>query len=242
MIIVFNEPNYSFQKIKVDKPLNSILLHHLSHPLTIHFIYTYKPHLPSPLILSLLSSFSLPSSLSLAMAAALHSTLSISSFISSSPRSLSHSVKLRPTTVSRRPLKISCSTAVSPKVEELGTTISGLTLEEARCLVDYLSEKLGVSAAAMAAPVAVAAAPAAGGGEAAVVEEQTEFDVIIEEVPSSNRIAAIKAIRALTNLALKEAKELIEGLPKKFKEGIAKEEAEAAKKQLEEAGAKVSIK
>ena len=78
-------------------------------------------------------------------------------------------------------------------------------------------------------------------GAAAVVEEQTEFDVVINEVPSSSRIAVIKAVRALTSLALKEAKELIEGLPKKFKEGVTKDEAEEAKKQLEEAGAKVSI-
>ncbi|TYJ37639.1 hypothetical protein E1A91_A05G388900v1 [Gossypium mustelinum] len=74
-----------------------------------------------------------------------------------------------------------------------------------------------------------------------VVEEKTEFDVVIEEVPSNARIAVIKSVRALTNLALKEAKELIEGLPKKFREGVSKEEADDAKKQLEEAGAKVSI-
>lgn len=98
-----------------------------------------------------------------------------------------------------------------------------------------------MSAAAFA-PVAAPAAPGAGGGDApAVVEEKTEFDVVIDEVPSNARIAVIKSVRALTSLALKEAKELIEGLPKKFKEGISKEEAEDAKKQLEEAGAKVSI-
>ena len=83
--------------------------------------------------------------------------------------------------------------------------------------------------------------PGDGGGAAAAVEEQTEFDVVINEVPSNARIAVIKAVRALTSLALKEAKELIEGLPKKFKEGVTKDEAEEAKKQLEEAGAKVSI-
>lgn len=129
------------------------------------------------------------------------------------------------------------------KVSDIGDVISKLTLEEARTLVDYLQEKLGVSAAAFA-PAAVAVAPgAAAGGDvaAAVVEEKTEFDVVIEEVPSNARIAVIKAVRALTSLALKEAKELIEGLPKKFKEGISKEEAEDAKKQLEEAGAKIAI-
>ncbi|KAG6581037.1 50S ribosomal protein L12, chloroplastic, partial [Cucurbita argyrosperma subsp. sororia] len=138
-----------------------------------------------------------------------------------------------------RPLS---AAAVPEKVTEIGDTISKLTLEEARTLVDYLQEKLGVSAAAFA-PAAVAVAPgaAAGGEDAAAVEEKTEFDVVIEEVPSNARISVIKAVRALTSLALKEAKELIEGLPKKFKEGISKEEAEDAKKQLEEAGAKIAI-
>ncbi|PKI79198.1 hypothetical protein CRG98_000490 [Punica granatum] len=130
------------------------------------------------------------------------------------------------------------------KIEKLGEDISGLSLAEARVLVDYLQEKLGVSAAAFA-PVGAVAAPSAGTGDggaaAAAVEEKTEFDVVIEDVPSSARIAVIKAVRALTSLALKEAKELIEGLPKKFKEGVSKDEAEDAKKQLEEAGAKVAI-
>nr|GMD65050.1 50S ribosomal protein L12, chloroplastic [Ipomoea batatas] len=129
------------------------------------------------------------------------------------------------------------------KVVQLGDEISNLTLADAQKLVEYLQDKLGVSAAMMAPAAAVVAAPgAAGTGEAAsVVEEKTEFDVVIEEVPSNARIAAIKAIRTLTSLALKEAKELIEGLPKKFKEGVSKEDAEEAKKQLEAAGAKVSI-
>ncbi|XP_044479054.1 50S ribosomal protein L12, chloroplastic-like [Mangifera indica] len=128
------------------------------------------------------------------------------------------------------------------KIEKLGAEISSLTLEEARILVDYLQDKLGVSAAAFA-PAAVAVAPAASGpGDGpAAVEEKTEFDVVIEDVPSNARIAVIKAVRALTSLALKEAKDLIEGLPKKFKEGVSKDEAEEAKKQLEEAGAKVAI-
>ena len=126
------------------------------------------------------------------------------------------------------------------KIESLGTQISSLTLAEAKDLVDYLQEKLGVSAASFA-PAAAVAAPGAAADAVAVVEEKTEFDVVIEEVPSNARIATIKAVRAITSLALKEAKELIEGLPKKFKEGISKEEAEDAKKQLEAAGAKVSI-
>lgn len=106
--------------------------------------------------------------------------------------------------------------------------------------MDFLQDKLGVSAAAFA-PVAVAAPGGAAADAAPVVEEKTEFDVVIEEVPSNARIAVIKSVRALTSLALKEAKELIEGLPKKFKEGVSKEEAEDAKKQLEEAGAKIAI-
>ncbi|CAI9766744.1 unnamed protein product [Fraxinus pennsylvanica] len=128
------------------------------------------------------------------------------------------------------------------KVVELGDQISNLTLADAQKLVEYLQDKLGVSAASFAPVAAVAAPGGAGVADApAVVEEKTEFDVMIEEVPSNARIATIKAVRALTNLALKEAKELIEGLPKKFKEGVSKDEAEEAKKQLEEAGAKVSI-
>lgn len=130
----------------------------------------------------------LPSTLSLVVA-----TPSLSSAASPSRSPSSVSFPLHP----RRRLSISASVTASPKVEELGTTISNLTLEEARNLVDYLSEKLGVSAAALAAPVAVAAAPAAGGGEggaAAAPTEKTEFDVVIEEVPSSSRINTIKVI------------------------------------------------
>ncbi|KAK2661756.1 hypothetical protein Ddye_000330 [Dipteronia dyeriana] len=151
------------------------------------------------------------------------------------------SFSLSSTTLTHRVSRLRPISAVEApeKIEQLGTQISSLTLEEARNLVDYLQEKLGVSAAAFA-PAAAAAAPA--GVEApAAVEEKTEFDVVIEEVPSNARIAVIKAVRALTSLALKEAKELIEGLPKKFKEGISKDEAEDAKKQLEAAGAKINI-
>ncbi|CAM0953746.1 unnamed protein product [Alopecurus aequalis] len=140
----------------------------------------------------------------------------------------------------RRPsVAVACTTTTSPKVLELGDAISGLTLEEARLLVDHLQERLGVSAASFAPAAAVAAAPAAAEAEAPA--EKTEFDVVIEEVPSSARIATIKVVRALTSLALKEAKDLIEGLPKKLKEAVAKDEAEEAKKQLEAVGAKVTI-
>ncbi|ESQ32684.1 hypothetical protein EUTSA_v10004964mg [Eutrema salsugineum] len=185
-------------------------------------------------------------------------TLSIASSIrsSSSPTLASvHRFPSRPTgvefparfgasssTLSHRAINLRPVAAVEApeKIEKIGSEISSLTLEEARILVDYLQDKFGVSPLSLAPAAAAVAAPG-DGGAAAVVEEQTEFDVVINEVPSSNRIAVIKAVRALTSLALKEAKELIEGLPKKFKEGVTKDEAEEAKKQLEEAGAKVSI-
>lgn len=171
-----------------------------------------------------------------------HSSFSTQSFKSTTLHFPSY---LSSTSISHRATHLRPIAAVSApeKIEKLGSDISNLTLEEARLLVDFLQDKLGVSAAAFA-PAAVVAAPggAAGGdAAAAVVEEKTEFDVVIEDVPSNARIAVIKAVRALTSLALKEAKELIEGLPKKFKEGVSKEEAEDAKKQLEEAGAKVAI-
>ncbi|KAK6913110.1 Ribosomal protein L7/L12, oligomerization [Dillenia turbinata] len=143
---------------------------------------------------------------------------------------------LRSTTTRLRPVS---SVAAPEKIEKLGTDLSNLTLEEARILVDWLQEKLGVSAA-VPVPAGVAVSPGGPPADAAAAapEEKTEFDVVIEEVPSNARIATIKAVRVITSLALKEAKELIEGLPKKFKEGVSKEEAEEAKKQLEEAGAK----
>ncbi|GJN18164.1 hypothetical protein PR202_gb05297 [Eleusine coracana subsp. coracana] len=162
---------------------------------------------------------------------------------SSSSSSLARSSVTVPLRRSRRAVAVASTATESPKIVELGDAIAGLTLEEARSLVDHLQERLGVSAAAFA-PAAVVAAPGAGGAGAAVEEapaEQTEFDVVIDEVPSSARIATIKVVRALTSLALKEAKDLIEGLPKKLKEGVSKDEAEDAKKQLEEVGAKVSI-
>eukprot|EP00850_Spirogloea_muscicola_P012847 SM000085S23197 [mRNA] locus=s85:62662:66115:- [translate_table: standard] len=120
---------------------------------------------------------------------------------------------------------------------------NGQEASEARVFTDRLQEELGVSAAAFAP---AAAGPGAAGGAAApapaeVVEEKTEFDVSLTEVPASNRIAVIKVVRAITSLGLKEAKDLIEGLPKKVKEGITKDEAEDFKTQLEGAGAKVAI-
>lgn len=116
--------------------------------------------------------------------------------------------------------------------------LSSQTVLEVADLVKELEEKWGVSAAA---PVAVAAAaPGAGGGEAPV-EEKDEFDVILAEA-GANKIAAIKEVRAITGLGLKEAKELVEGAPKPVKEGVSKDEAEEIKKKLEAAGAKVELK
>ena len=126
------------------------------------------------------------------------------------------------------------------KLEKLVDDLSSLTVLEAAELSKMLEEKWGVSAAA---PVAVAAAPAAGGGGggAAAAEEQTEFTVILTEA-GDKKINVIKEVRAITNLGLKEAKDLVEGAPKNVKEGVSKDEAAKIKKQLEEAGAKVDIK
>ena len=121
-------------------------------------------------------------------------------------------------------------------LEKIAEELSGLTVLEAADLAKLLEEKWGVSAAA---PVAVAAAaPADGGAEA---EEQTEFDVILASF-GDKKINVIKEIRTITGLGLKEAKDLVESAPKEIKEGIAKEEAEKIKEQLEGAGATVDIK
>lgn len=120
--------------------------------------------------------------------------------------------------------------------EDILETISNMTVMEVVDLISEMEEKFGVSAAA-----AVAAAPAAGGGEAEAVEEQTEFDVILKSF-GSNKVAVIKAVRGVTGLGLKEAKEAVEGAPTPVKEGVEKEEAEKIKKDLEDAGAEVELK
>ncbi|MCW8903228.1 MULTISPECIES: 50S ribosomal protein L7/L12 [Sedimenticola] len=120
--------------------------------------------------------------------------------------------------------------------EDILETIAGMTVMEVVELISAMEEKFGVSAAA-----AVAAAPAAGGGEAAAAEEQTEFDVVMTSF-GANKVAVIKAVRGLTGLGLKEAKEAVEGVPTTLKEGVSKDEAENVKKELEEAGAAVEIK
>ncbi len=123
---------------------------------------------------------------------------------------------------------------------KLVADLSALTVLEAAELSKMLEEKWGVSAAA---PVAMAAMPAggAGGAAAAPAEEKTEFDVILMEA-GDKKINVIKEVRTITNLGLKEAKDLVEGAPKPVKEGVSKDEAEKIKKVLEENGAKVEIK
>ena len=125
--------------------------------------------------------------------------------------------------------------------EELVEAIKGLTVLELADLVKALESALGVSAAAMAAPVAVAAAPGAAAQAPAAVEEKTDFNVILAEV-GPNKINVIKAVREVTTLGLKEAKDLVEAAPKAVKEGVNKEEATAVKAKLEAAGAKVELK
>ena len=126
------------------------------------------------------------------------------------------------------------------KVEAILDNIKGLTLLEAAELVKKMEETFGVSAAAAAPMVAVAGGTPAAGG-AAPVEEKTEFTVVLTEV-GANKINVIKAVREVTSLGLKEAKDLVDGAPKTVKEGVSKEEAATIKKKFEEAGAKVEIK
>jgi len=125
-------------------------------------------------------------------------------------------------------------------LQQLEESIVGLSLLEAAELVKKLESRLGVSAAA-AAPVMVAGGGAAAGAGAAPAEEKTEFTVVLKEV-GANKINVIKAVREVTSLGLKEAKDLVDGAPKNIKEGVSKEEAETIKKKFAEAGATVEVK
>jgi len=128
--------------------------------------------------------------------------------------------------------------AVSEKVQKVFDEVNALSVLEVSQLSKLMQETWGVTAAA---PVAVAAAPSAGGGTAAApVEEKTEFTVILKEI-GPNKLNVIKAVRELTTLGLKEAKDLVEAAPKPVKEAVPKEEAEAAKAKLEAAGAAVDL-
>lgn len=122
--------------------------------------------------------------------------------------------------------------------EDILETIGNMSVLEVVDLIEAMEEKFGVTAAA-----AVAAAPAAGGGggEAEAAEEQTEFDVILSSF-GDNKVGVIKAVRGITGLGLKEAKEVVEGAPSPLKEGVSKDEADEMKSKLEEAGASVEIK
>jgi len=125
---------------------------------------------------------------------------------------------------------------MSVSKDDILDAIANMTVMDVVELISAMEEKFGVSAAA-----AVAVAAPAAGGDAAAAEEQTEFDVVLADM-GSNKVAVIKAVRGVTGLGLKEAKEAVEGAPTTLKEGVSKEEAEDIKKQLEEAGAKVDLK
>ena len=117
------------------------------------------------------------------------------------------------------------------------TALDSMTVMELNDLVKAIEEKFGVSAAAMAAP----AAAGGGGGGGAAAEEKSEFNVVLTDA-GANKVSVIKAVREITGLGLKEAKDMVDGAPKAVKEGASKADAEAAKKKLEEAGAKVELK
>jgi len=131
---------------------------------------------------------------------------------------------------------------MSATTEQILEQLKSLTLLEAAELVKQIEEAFGVSAAAPAGGMMMMAAPGAAAAPAEEVEEQTEFDVVLEEVPADKKIAVLKVVRTLTGLGLKEAKDLVESTPKPVREAVAKDAAEDAKKQLEEVGAKVSVK
>jgi large subunit ribosomal protein L7/L12 len=124
-------------------------------------------------------------------------------------------------------------------IQEIVGSLSKLSVLEVVELTQALEKEWGVTAAA---PVAMAAGPAAGGAAAAPAEEKTEFTVILKEYPADKKVGVIKVVRELTGLGLKEAKDLVEGVPGTVKEGVNKADSDAMKKKLEDAGAKVEIK
>lgn len=130
---------------------------------------------------------------------------------------------------------------MSAKIDSIIEELKTLSLLEASELVKAIEETFGVSAAAPVGGVMMAA-PAGGGAAAEEVEEKTSFDLVLEEVPADKKIAVLKIVREITGLGLKDAKDMVESTPKTIKEGVPKADAEAAKKQIEEAGGKVTIK
>ena len=131
---------------------------------------------------------------------------------------------------------------MSAKTDEILESLKTLSLLEASELVKQIEEAFGVSAAASAGAVVMAAPGAAGGGGGDAAEEKTEFDVILESFDASAKIKVLKAVRNATGLGLGDAKALVEAAPKPVKEGISKDDAEALKKEIEEAGGKVTLK
>lgn len=131
---------------------------------------------------------------------------------------------------------------MSDKINSIIDELKGLTLLEAAELVKQIEEVFNVDASAVASSGMVMMPSGIDNQAQEQVEEKTEFDVTLEEVPAAKKIAVLKVVRSLTSLGLKEAKELVESAPKLIKEGTSKEDAESIKSQLEEAGAKVSIK
>jgi large subunit ribosomal protein L7/L12 len=127
---------------------------------------------------------------------------------------------------------------MSEKIDQIIESLKTLTLLEASELVTKIEDTFGVDASAASGPTMVMAAPAA----VEEVEEKTEFNVVLEAVPADKKIAILKVVRSLTGLGLKEAKEIVESAPKQIQEGLGKDAAEQAKKQLEDVGAKVSLK
>jgi large subunit ribosomal protein L7/L12 len=130
---------------------------------------------------------------------------------------------------------------MSAKISEIMSLLKTLTLIEASELIKKIEEDFQVDASA-ASPMMMGNMPNMGAAAVEVKEEKTEFTLVLEEVPADKKIAILKVVRTITGLGLKEAKDLVEAAPKNVKEGISKEIAENAKKQLEEAGAKVSLK
>jgi large subunit ribosomal protein L7/L12 len=128
------------------------------------------------------------------------------------------------------------------KVSEIIEQLKSLTLLEAADLVKQIEETFDVSAAASVGGGMMMMAPTSSGATEEVAEEKTEFNLVLEEVPADKKIAVLKIVRTLTGLGLKEAKDLVESTPKNVKEGVSKADAEAAKKDLEAAGAKCSVK
>jgi large subunit ribosomal protein L7/L12 len=141
----------------------------------------------------------------------------------------------------KKHIKITGVISMSAATEQILEQLKSLTLLEAAELVKQIEEAFGVSAAAPAGGMMMMAAPGAAAA-AEPVEEKTEFDVVLESVPADKKIAVLKVVREITGLGLKEAKDLVEAAPKAVKEAIAKEAAEDAKKRIEEAGGKVTVK